>query len=110
MKLTKPDDVLTVTTSMNLNGWFKRGDQIVISGMVAVRQNIPGFATSVLGDMNGQYVVERVKGNQLLVQPATFWDHVRHYAIRFAQWVRWHWYGMIDTVGDAWKQLRKKLS
>ena len=84
----------TVTTTMQANA-FQRGDKIQVSGF-ASRYN------------NGLFVVRRSMGTQYIMEPADAWDYITHYATKFWQWVRWHYYGMIDAVEDKWNRLRKK--
>src|SRR5579863_2085272 len=88
---------MSITTTMSPN-MFNRGDRIQMSGFVNDTK------------ANGLFVVRRAKGTQYLIEPAGWWDYVTHYASKFGQWVRSHYYGVIDTVGDTWKRLRKKLS
>jgi len=73
---------------------FKRGDRVQISGFV--------------NNLNGLFVVRRAKGTQYLMEPADGWDYITHYVTKLWQWVRWHYYGMIDAVEDKWNRLRKK--
>jgi len=73
---------------------FQRGDKIRVSGFV--------------NSNNGLFVVRRSMGTQYIMEPADAWDYITHYATKLWQWVRWHYYGMIDAVEDKWNRLRKK--
>ncbi len=78
---------ITVTTSHDVG--FERGDSLTLSGLVN------HF------DMCGKvFVVKRAKGTQCLIGPAGWWDYVMHYAKKFGGWVRWHYYGVVDTLRE----------
>ncbi len=84
----------TITTSMQAN-MFHRGEVVELNGFTN-------------GSNNGLFVVRRAMGTQYIMEPADLWDYMTHYASKFGQWVRWHYYGVVDAVGDTWKRLRKK--
>jgi len=73
---------------------FQRGDKIRVSGFV--------------NSNNGLFTVRRAMGTSYLMQPASWWDYVTHYAAKFGNWVRWKYWGVVNTLEDAWKRLRRK--
>jgi hypothetical protein len=85
----------TITTAMQPN-LFRRGDRIQVSGFI----NNPN---------NGLFVVRRAKGAQYIMAPAGWWDYVTHYATKFWNEVRWHFWGMVDSLEDAWDRLLESL-
>lgn len=78
---------MTITTSGMSSDMLQRGDRIAISGMVNAVSN-------------GVFVVRRAKGNRYICEPAGWWDYTMHYAKKLGDWVRWHYYGVIDTLRE----------
>ena len=81
---------VTLTCSHTMG--LERGDFITVSGFANIANN-------------GSFIVRRVRGFGLIVQPASFWDYVRHYARRVMTWAKWHYYGISDFANelrDSW--------
>jgi hypothetical protein len=84
---------ITVAMQPNL---FQRGDKVRVSGFVS-------------GQNNGLFVVRRARGTSYIMQPADLWDYVTHYASKFWNEVKWHFWGMVDSLEDAWDRLLQSL-
>jgi hypothetical protein len=85
---------MAITTAMQPN-LFKRGDKVQVSG----------FANS---QNNCLFVVRRAKGTQYLMGPASRWNYVTHYAMKFSNWVQWKYWGVVNFLEDTWSRLWKK--
>jgi hypothetical protein len=75
---------------------FRRGDKVQVSGFVS-------------GQNNGLFVVRRAKGTSYIMQPASAWDYLTHYASKFWNAVQWKFWGVVNDLEDLWNRLLENL-